>query len=313
MTAKDTNRALAREILVVIKEHLNDCDSAIKPDDCIASVPAEVAVVSPVVPALATIVDKNKADDIDLFFADTEKLDWKSRLEVAIEKKHPLYIMQEIFKRAPTDTLKMAMSKKLAIVATSLTVKRSDLARFFLDEFSIDVENMQNSPIKWGDLSAYDSNLCKELIERFDLPESCFTDCTHVFVVSHLPTLRWIVERFKLGTIKVDTNFPKYYDIVHAILRENTPTLFEAFMEIFCTVISQKFGRIYANADENRNLLRDCFNSGKMEQFDCLVKCFRVPDITLRELFKNIVIHTLPQALDFDTFKHFSLAHHSQL
>jgi len=313
MTAENAKRALAKEILCVVKEHLGECDPvSVNPDPAVETTkedtvaPVQNAVVLNVWNVPQTIVDKNKADEIDLFFAGTGKAAWLDILDVAVER--PLYIVQEVFKRAPEGSLKMTMSRKMAIVATCLSTKKSDLARFFLNEFAIDVKSMQDrcTAVKWGDLSTYDSGMCKELIERFDLPKTCFTDYTKVLSIGSMTTLQWVIERFQLDTVKVEDELQSYYDIFRGVLRANNPEVFEMFIENFCTLVnSLKFGRIYVNADESRNLLRDCYNLHKMEQFDCLVKHFKTPDFTLLELFKSIVGQTPSRALDPRTFKYF--------
>lgn len=259
------------------------------------------------------ISDKNRVEDIELYFNSivVDKLDSKTALSLlsGAVSDQPMYIVQEIFVRIPSEKLKMTMNQKLGLLERGLRAKKTETVRFLVAQFEIDAKSMNDSPIKWGTLSAYDVDLCQELIERFDLSRVCFATLDDVLKIDDTHILKWIVHRFGFDITKESLNSKVVYELVALSLRHATPAIFAEHIAVVASVVNDAFKKEYLGSEiDKANLLKDCFDAGKMEQFDALVKHFQVDQYTLTCLAKRIIANIPVHSLNFDVFvKHFTL------
>lgn len=257
---------------------------------------------------VANITDKNKAEDIENFFKAlkddktwSDNQTWHYKLECAI-KNNPVYIVQEIFDRAPDNQLKMSMVEKLYLVKCSLESRKANMARFLLQKLDIDKHTMNNCDLKWGNLCKFDSYLCKELVEKFDLSVSCFENKHDIIQLGQLEVMLWIANRFNLNRHSVDGSVSSIYVEVLGSLRTSTPKVFAEFIKIVSDMVDERFKRTFLGPQNN--ILFDCFKFSKMEQFDFLVRHFKMNQAMLWEFFKKVVEKTSTHYADANNLQH---------
>jgi len=233
------------------------------------------------------IAEKNKQDDIDLYFSDPTNnpgsvgeqglsgyRDLFQQLATVI-KNHPVHIVQEVIARFAQHSLeqKLYMHQKITLINESLNVKKSDTARFLLNHFEMDVHTMQSScaTIKWGDLTAYDPELCREIIESFDLPKSCFSECFDLQKIKTPDVLDWLISRFELCAHKNATTSFKYYEMTLQAIRHYNLGPFVLFTEMLAPVVDEAFKKFFIES-----LLRECIVREHMDHFDALAQSFNI-------------------------------------
>jgi hypothetical protein len=272
------------------------------------STPTSDAPVSP-----KKITEKNKQDDIDLYFSkirlggsidpanaassDWVKLysgnmttvDWNDKLTEAV-KTQPAHVVDQIFVRAG-DHILMSMKDKIQLLVECMKRERADTARVLLDRFDMDADSMVQSGIKWGQWAHCKPHFCRELIERFDLPRSAVVSTfTELLEIKNMACLRWIIDRYNLSTHGCRASL-ETYRIIKDKLHQGPPDVFACYTEIFSGMVSQEFAPQFVNDKHDGNLLMDCLLSGKLTQFDFLIKHFQVNKGTLQNLFKCIVVN----------------------
>jgi hypothetical protein len=252
------------------------------------------------------ITKKNKEDDIEAYFEDCQKAQgisfWQSKLESAIDKQGT-HIVEAIFARVPKSSLTMTMEKKLHMLKKSLESKKADMARTLLVKFDLDVHTMQIScgKFQWGDLTNFDSALCQEFIERFDLSRACFSGAREILSIESMQTLQWVVQRF--GLDKRDLPAHCIYSAVLTKLRHTTPEEFCLFMNIAHDMVMDGFRDTFVN--EHDNILIDCIVTGRLPQFNYLKHLYKLNAGVLQKTFRVLVKHTSTATFNKDTIQTF--------
>lgn len=255
----------------------------------------------------AVITDDNKSQDIAAFFAECQcgkgAQFWHNKLDDAV-KKHGTHIVDAIFARAPSNDLHMSMTQKMNILKTSLKAKKADMARTLIRVFDLDAHTMQAScdETKWGELANFDSVLCRELIEQFDLPKSCFKDENALLRIEDLPTLKWVVDRF--GFNKRELSGQGIYGTVCKALQSKSLEEFCLFIKIVHDMVDDNFRELFTKKND-ANILLDCIKLGKLAHFNYLRQKFKLNPTVLQRAFKTLVEQTPAHDLDTDTLKTF--------
>lgn len=326
------DRISNRNIAAVLRSMGAVVDSELEPDvKLVPEVTKQSEMTSETLSVPLTITDKNMAEDIHVFFrdlGDMDKINWPAQLTSAITTGRPLHIVKELFIRSQgqqtktpeqqetkipgfslrmSSSLPLSMSDKLDLIEKSLKAKKSDVTRFLLQKeiFDMDVQTMQTScsSIKWGDLSMYDPELCKEIIELFDLPGTCFGNSIKDFGINNLPILTWILDRFKFCA---DGKWMLSHDMIVNWLE--TPA--KEFSQLIGLLsIDNETSKMFLGRHAEYNVLWKCVFKNKMEHFDILVKRFNVSKYELQLLFKRVVSDESfrPDRLTLDFVKHFLL------
>jgi len=257
---------------------------------------------TPSAKSVESITDKNKRDDIDIFFSTLDPTtDWKDRLGCIVQTQ-PTHIVEEVFLRAP-DRIKMSMDGKVKLLVKCLEANKAGMARLLLDRFDMDANTMVDCNVKWGDLTMFDPHFCKELIERFHLPATIFSNHSKVLGIKSVSVLRWIVDRFEWSCNLAPSSQATYL-VVRDNLCKGTLEVFMEYMAVFSRVVSKDFERSYVNDQERENLLVDCLLQNKLTHFDFLVEHCQVSRGTIGVLFKNIVSAKPAHYWSTNTLKH---------
>lgn len=249
--------------------------------------------------ALDCISEKNKAQDIKALFSEP-CFNWSRLLNDAI-KTRPVYIVEEIFARAPKEEFGVSTCAILSLVALSLQSKKSDITRFLLSKFEMDVDTMQHCQThKWGTLSSYDADLCKELIERFNLGVSCFAHVSDLLRIHNVSVVRFLVERFNLNNraTKFDSNF---YQVMRHVLMTWFTKDFVEWLQIARSVLDDTIKLWFVSTSEN--IMVDCIKLGDMQRFNDIILLFHVNQALLYKGFKVAVEVTPEYLLDINMLR----------
>lgn len=266
-----------------------ELEKMLRPDVKTQPATKSTPLATPSVPP-KTITEKNKQDDIDLFFADIgdrAAVDWNAKLKEAVTSQ-PAHVVEHIFVRA-ADRIKMSMKDKVGLLEVCMKKERVDTARVLLDRFNMDADSMAHSGIKWGEWVHNNPKFCRELIERFDLPRSAvFATFPEILEIRQLGTLGWLVDHYHLDTHQCKPS-SAVYCIIRDKLYQGSADMFATYVQIFSSVVTKQFVPEYINDKHDANLLMDCLISGRVSQFDCLVKHFQINKGTIQSLFKCMV------------------------
>lgn len=250
--------------------------------------------------------EENKLNDLKLFFATFEgesssnirfanekdqrsalDIDWANVLAFSITKQ-PLHVLEEIFARAQ-GKMKIGTPKKIELLEKCLKDKNVEKTKLLLKEFDMDAQTMATCNVKWGNLSVFDPQFCKYLIETYDLPRTVLSTPGDLFEIKSVDVLRWITDRFGYNKNGFKGS-SAVYETVRGYLRWNALDVFKEFIVIFSGIISKECVPKFINANMDSNLLLDSLEQNKFEHFDFLVQHYQVSKAMLWALLKAMII-----------------------
>lgn len=216
-------------------------------------------------------------------------------VEMMNNNNYPVHVVREIIESAAPHQLKISDGAKQAIFAAALKTKNSVLAQYLFWTFhmrrTINVKSWHANYF-WGDLSAFDPKLCKNLIEWLQLGHNTFSGIGAVLKIKDLSVLRWVIDRFCWTRDRFCGKNIQIYKAVREHLLCQTPKKFEEFMVILLDIVDEEtfsthyivhnFAAAKTGDDHDaqcRNLLHDCLEADRMEQFDFLVQQFNVQPV----------------------------------